>query len=65
MACAMDSKCKAFRYSSKNRFGFLCSNFDAHEMYDDWKVCEFDSGEISFILYDALKLSIIPRSYQN
>ena len=45
MACAMDSKCKAFRHSSKNGFGFLCSNLDANEMYDDWKVCEFDSGE--------------------
>ena len=49
MACAIDPKCKGFRYSSKNGFGFLCSNFDAYEGYDDWKFCELNSGEILFI----------------
>ena len=44
-ACSLDSKCTTFRHSSKLKIGYLCYNHDAIEQYDDWKLCEFDSGE--------------------
>ena len=44
--CAKDPKCKAFRYSSKHRIGFFCSETDAYyrSPYEDWKLCSFGSS---------------------
>ena len=59
MACSLDSNCKAFRYSRKNRFGFKCKSFDPKSIVkddiitqtifggyeiDDWTICKFGSG---------------------
>jgi len=41
LACAMDPKCKAFRYSSQNKFGFLCDSLDRKKGYGDWELCGF------------------------
>ena len=41
MACKTDPKCKAFRYSVTNGFGFLCDKTDQEgDYYDDWKLCK-------------------------
>ena len=46
-ACEMDPKCKAFRYSSRHGFGYLCNNlYRENSLYDDWELCVFWSGEM-------------------
>ena len=46
-ACAMDPRCKAFRYSSQDGFGFLCDNLDRRQGHGDWKVCGFRQGKLN------------------
>ena len=51
----MDSKCKAFRHSAANGFGFLCDAADVKDGnygrlrkkdgYEDWKLCRIGSSE--------------------
>ena len=51
LACAMDPKCKAFRYSARYRLGYLCSGSDAEYVYDDdWELCEIDRGMMISII---------------
>jgi len=40
-ACAIDPTCTAFRYSSKNGFGYLCNKLERKKRYDDWELCGF------------------------
>lgn len=47
-ACEMDPKCKAFRYSSNNGFGFLCSDLDRRKAYDDWEFCGSLSSKFTY-----------------
>ena len=54
-ASAMDSKCKAFRHSTANGFGFLCDDADVKDGnygrlrkkggYEDWKLCRIGSSK--------------------
>ena len=44
LACARDSKCKAFRYSANNSFGYLCNDSDAKSGHDDWELCTINPG---------------------
>ena len=44
LACAKDPKCKAFRYSAKHGFGYLCEESDAMNGYDDWMLCKINPG---------------------
>ena len=44
IACAKDTKCKAFRHSAKLGFGYLCADTDARNNYHDWRLCAIDPG---------------------
>ena len=46
-ACATDPRCKAFRYSVKHEFGYLCAESDARNNYDDWVLCKINPGKLS------------------
>ena len=47
LACATHPRCKAFRYSVKHGFGYLCAESDARNGYDDWVLCKINPGELS------------------
>ena len=65
----MDPKCKAFRYSKKLGFGYLCNDVDLHPGYHeenyvrdyDWKLCGFSTGGIycCSMLISQLKITFI------
>ena len=69
LACSLDLKCKAFRYSRKNGFGFKCKNFEpkstkASEIArsivgeydkDEWALCKFGSGNKITLLNEMLQ----------
>ena len=44
LACATDTRCKAFRYSARLGFGYLCAELDARTGYDDWGLCKINPG---------------------
>ena len=52
VACSKDPNCTAFRYNPKKNIGFMCKQFDlkhtsetdGNYQEDEWKLCEFDSG---------------------
>lgn len=48
ITCENDPKCKAFRYSIKMGFGYLCAESDARDTYDDWSLCSIEPGMSTF-----------------
>ena len=53
LACVTDTRCKAFRYSAKLGFGYLCAELDArvysdtvggYSVYGDWELCTINPG---------------------
>ena len=44
LACVTDTRCKAFRYSAKLGFGYLCAELDARVYYGDWELCTINPG---------------------